>query len=70
MVAIIYHKNLKILKILLLFIFKKMHTEFIFNIINKHKAKKIINMFDLICKMEIFVVITKIIIIIKLIIKK
>ena len=32
MLAIIYHKNLKILKILLLFILKKMHTEFIFNI--------------------------------------
>ena len=32
MVAIMYHKNLKILKILLLFIFKNVHTEFIFNI--------------------------------------
>ena len=30
--CVIYHKNLKILKILLLFIFKKMHIEFIFNI--------------------------------------
>ena len=32
MLAITYHKNLKILKILLLLILKKMHTEFIFNI--------------------------------------
>ena len=29
---IIYHKNLKILKILLLFTLKTMHTKFIFNI--------------------------------------
>ena len=51
MVAIIYHKNLKILKILLLFILKKNAYRIYFQHINKHKAKKIINKFDLIGKM-------------------
>ena len=32
MVIMIYHKNQQILKILLLFILKKLYTEFIFNI--------------------------------------
>ena len=32
MVVMIYHKNQQILKILLLLILKKVHTEFIFNI--------------------------------------
>ena len=51
MVSIIYHKNLMIFKILLLFIFKKNAYRIYFPHINKHKAKKIINKFDLIGKM-------------------
>ena len=50
MVAIIYHKNLKIFKILLLLILKKIHAELIFNIWLNIK-QKIINKFGLIGKM-------------------
>ena len=51
MVAIIYHKNLKILKILVLYIIKKEAYRIYFQHINKYKAKKIMNKFDLIGKM-------------------
>ena len=40
MVIMIYHKNQQILKMLLLFILKKLYTEFIFNIWVNIKQKK------------------------------
>ena len=50
MIAIIFLKNLEILKILLLFILKTYIYIIYFSYMNKHKAKKLIKTFDLIDK--------------------
>ena len=50
MTAIIFLKNLEILKILLLFILKKNTYRIYFQHMRKHEAKKLIKKFDLIDK--------------------